>query len=81
MKQNLIQKLTVPQLGKQIPALFWDPKFQCRVRQTPLTVPILSHINPLHTIYPIYLTSILILSTLLFTTISIQIVSKFSETQ
>ena len=54
MKQNHIQKLTVPQLGKQIPALFWDPKFKSLVRQTPLTVPILSHINPLHNLYPIF---------------------------
>jgi hypothetical protein len=46
---------------QELPSISWKPKVQYRVHKSPRQVPILSHINPIHTI-PSYLRSILILS-------------------
>jgi hypothetical protein len=47
---------------QELPSISWNPKVQYRIHKSPPLVPILSHINPIHTI-PSYLRSILILST------------------
>jgi hypothetical protein len=47
---------------QELPGILWNPKVHCRVQKSPPLVPILSPINPIHTISP-YLRSILILST------------------
>jgi hypothetical protein len=47
---------------QNLPSILWNPKVQYRVHKSPPLFPILSHINPIHTI-PSYLRSILILST------------------
>jgi hypothetical protein len=44
------------------PSNSWNPKVQYRVHKSPPLIPILNHINPIHSI-PSYLRSILILST------------------
>jgi hypothetical protein len=50
------------QLCRERPSILWNPKVQYRLHKSPTLVPILSHINPIHT-SPFYLRSILILST------------------
>jgi hypothetical protein len=47
---------------QELPSISWHPKVQYRIHKSSRLVPILSHINPIHTI-PSYLRSILILST------------------
>jgi hypothetical protein len=46
----------------ELPSILWNPKVHCRVHKSPQLVPILSQIDPVHTI-PSYLRSILILYT------------------
>jgi hypothetical protein len=47
---------------QELPSNLWNPKFHHRVHKGPPMVPVLSQIDPVHTI-PSYLRSILILST------------------
>jgi hypothetical protein len=42
---------------QELPSILWNPKVQYRVHRSPSLVPILSHINPIHTI-PSYLSKI-----------------------
>jgi hypothetical protein len=42
---------------QELPSISWNPKVQYRVRKSPPLLPILSHINPIHTI-PSYLSKI-----------------------
>jgi hypothetical protein len=51
-----------PTCETELPSSLWNMKVHYRVRKSPPLVPILNHINPIHTI-PSYLRSILILST------------------
>jgi hypothetical protein len=47
---------------QELPSIVWKPKIQYHVHESPPLIPILSQINPIHTI-TFYLRSILILST------------------
>jgi hypothetical protein len=47
---------------QELPSILWTPKVQYRIHKSPPLLPILSHINLIHTIRS-YLRSILILST------------------
>jgi hypothetical protein len=47
---------------QELSSILWNPKFHYHVHKSPPLIPILSQINPIHTI-PSYLRSILILST------------------
>jgi hypothetical protein len=42
---------------RELPSILWNPKVHCRVHNNPPLVPILSYINPIHTI-PSYLSKV-----------------------
>jgi hypothetical protein len=44
----LLQKITISQLVKKFPAFSGTRKVHYRVHKCPLIVPILSHLNPIH---------------------------------
>jgi len=45
---KVLEKLTVRHLVKTYPRIIWNPKDNCRVYISPLPVPIISQINPVH---------------------------------
>jgi len=61
MVWSLPWKARVPQVGKQIPWILWNPKTDSYVHTSQYCIPVLSQINPIMTFHPISLKSILIL--------------------
>jgi hypothetical protein len=58
----LLEKLAVAQVAKIFPPFYGNRRLKNRVQKYPPLAPILSQINPVHFLSPIYLISILLFS-------------------
>jgi len=54
MEQNPSSEPNSHSASQEIPLLLWNPKVPCYVHRGPPVIPVVSHVNPVHTFPPYF---------------------------